>query len=65
MSATPERLQALSDELDFLDLCDLVLRFAHKTSMAISWKHPRGVTVAIRHVPKAWKGPKPSSKAVP
>lgn len=44
---TKARLNELSEELDFLDLCELVLAFANKTDMAISWKHAR-VTVAIK-----------------
>ncbi len=56
-ATTKARLVELSAELDFLDLCELLLLYAAKTQMVITWKHPR-VTVAIKQL-------RPPKKAKP
>ena len=48
---TRERLLELSEELEFLELCELAFLFSKKTEMAIRWTRGR-VTVAIRHAKK-------------
>jgi hypothetical protein len=42
------RRSELLEELDFLDLCDLVLAYSKKTRNQLDWKHPDGVRVTIK-----------------
>lgn len=54
MTLTKERLTELGEELQFLDLCELILAFSRKTAMSIRWSNGR-VTIAIKAVKKVRK----------
>jgi hypothetical protein len=54
VSLSKKRREELLAELQFLDMCELLLAYASKTEMAIYWNHPR-VSVKIKQAPKAKK----------